>query len=81
MNEKSVEDEQLYTLKEACEYLRASRSTVMRMIAREELTAYKVGSTLRFYGRDLKSVIRPTKSMVGVEDARNRVALLDTESS
>lgn len=81
MNEKSVEDEQLYTRKEACEYLKASRSTVMRMIASGELQAYKVGSTLRFYGRDLKSVVRPAKSMIGVEGARNRVELLDIESS
>lgn len=59
MNEKIVEDEQLLTLKETLAYLKTSRSTVMRMIKREELKAYKVGSTLRFYGKDLKSVIKP----------------------
>lgn len=79
MNEKSVEDEQLLNLKEAQEYLRASRSTILRMIKSKELKAYKVGSTLRFYVRDLKTVVKPKEVVEDVKNARNRVERLDIE--
>ena len=55
-------DERLLTLKEAYGYLKVSRSTVLRLIKREELKAHKVGNMLRFYERDLKRVIKPKNS-------------------
>lgn len=58
MNERIKEGEKLLKLKEAQEYLRVSRSTVLRMIAKGEIKAYKVGGMLRFYERDLKAVIK-----------------------
>lgn len=81
MNEKILEDDRLFTLSEAQEYLRASRSTILRLVASGEIQAYKVRSTLRFYERDLKRAIKPVNMSVSVDDARNPVELLDIESS
>jgi excisionase family DNA binding protein len=58
MNERSLGDEKLLKLKEAQEYLRVSRSTVLRMIAKGEIRSHKVGHGLRFYEKDLNEVVR-----------------------
>ena len=50
--------EKLLTLREAYGYLRISRSTILRMRARGEIVAHKVGNGLRFYERDVKKVVR-----------------------
>jgi excisionase family DNA binding protein len=63
--------EKLLTLREAYGYLRISRSTILRMRARGEIQAHKVGNGLRFYEKDIKGVIK----IAGV----NEVELSDTE--
>ena len=74
MNEKMPEDEQLYTLKEAQDYLRASRSTVLRLIGNGDLVAHKVGTMLRFYKRDLRAAIHRV-------EVRNSVQSIDIEGN
>ncbi len=68
-----MEDEKLLTLKETCKLLRVSRSTLFRLVKRGEITARKVGSSLRFYESDIKSAVKL------VERARHQVEPLDTE--
>lgn len=80
MNEMP-EDERLFTLKEACEYLKVSRSTVLRLIQRGELKDYKVGSLLRFYKRDLDRVVKPKELILEASRARVWEEPLDIESN
>ncbi len=58
MNEKSVEDDRLLTLKEALEYLRIGRTTMYRLMAKEQIKCYKVGCTWRFYLGELRSFVK-----------------------
>jgi len=55
--EKIKEEEALLTVKEAAEFLRASQSTVYRMIKRGDLKAHKVGKKWLFYKKDLKEFV------------------------
>ena len=80
MNEMR-DGERLLTLREAYGYLKVSRSTLLRLVRREEIQAYKVGKLLRFYEKDLKMAVKPKELVVDVNRARNRVELLDIESS
>ncbi len=50
--------ETLLTFKEAMSYLRVSRSTLLRLMAAEQLVGHKVGNTWRFYGSDLTNCIQ-----------------------
>ena len=50
----------LFTLKEAMEYLRCSRSTLYRLMWSGQLPRYKIGSTMRFYKTDLDGCIKWT---------------------
>lgn len=68
------EDDSLLTLKETMGRLRVSRSTVLRMIAREQLKAHKVGNGLRFYENDVRNAVR----IIGV---RNQVQPIDIEGN
>ncbi len=52
------EDEKLLTLKEAMGYLRVSRSTILRFVAKGELQEHKVGRLLRFYLGDIKKLVK-----------------------
>jgi excisionase family DNA binding protein len=52
------EDEKLFTFKEAMGFLRVSRSTLYRIMWSGELQGQKVGSTWRFYLKDLRAVMR-----------------------
>lgn len=47
------------TLEEAAEYLRLSRDTVRRMIRRQELSARKVGRSIRVEVSSLEAVGKP----------------------
>lgn len=47
------------TLEEAAEYLRLSRDTVRRMIRRQELSARKVGRSIRVEVASLEAVGKP----------------------
>jgi excisionase family DNA binding protein len=69
--------DELLTLREAYNYLRISRSTILRMRARGEIQAHKVGNGLRFYEKDIKKAVRA----VGVEGASDQVELVDTEGN
>ena len=48
-----IEPDQLYTLREAYEFLRVSRGTLLRLLARGELRGRKVGRQWRFPGTEL----------------------------
>jgi excisionase family DNA binding protein len=73
------EDDKLLTLREAQEYLRASRSTVLRLVERGEIQAHRVGKGLRFYVRDLRMAVKPRSTAIGVYSVRNEEELVDIE--
>ena len=50
----------LFTFREAMEWLRVSRSTVYRLMWSGQLIGHKVGSTWRFLEKDLRGVFRET---------------------
>lgn len=49
----------LMRFNEARAYLRISRSTLYRLMRTGKLRGYKVGSTWRFYQKDLKACLTP----------------------
>lgn len=61
MNEKSLGDETLLTLKEACQYLRISRTTLYRFMADGRIEGYKIGRMWKFYLGDLRSFVKSGK--------------------
>lgn len=50
-----VQEDGFLTFKEAMGYLRVSRSTLYRLLWSGHLTGYKVGSTWRFRGDDVRA--------------------------
>ena len=73
--------EQLYTLKEAMQYLRVSRSTVYRLMEHATLKGYKVGKTWRFYEDDLRACIvccRDVHHETTEEQVQEFIEFLDT---
>lgn len=52
------EHEQLFTFREAQQYLRCSRSTLYRLMWNGQLAGYKVGSIWKFYKQDLVAVVQ-----------------------
>lgn len=61
------EDDSLLTFKETKNYLRVSDATLYRFMDEGRISGYKVGSTWRFYERDVKSFV---SGVHGVEEAR-----------
>lgn len=55
----------LLTFKEAMDFLRVSRSTIYRLMWAGQLRGYKVGSTWRFYERDLLAAVAAPVTEVG----------------
>ncbi len=53
-----VEPGEVYTLREAAEYLKVSYSTMLRWVKQSALPAFKIGRFWRIYGRDLLSLNR-----------------------
>ena len=51
-----VEPGEVYTLREAAEYLKVSYSTMLRWVKRSTFPAFKIGRFWRIYGRDLLSL-------------------------
>lgn len=49
--------EKLLTMKEAMRYLRVSRSTIYRLMWSGQLTGHKVGSTWRFWLKDVRDCV------------------------
>lgn len=68
MSERNFEGERLLTFSETLQHLRISKSTLYRFMQSGELQGYKVGSTWRFYHKDVQGVIK----------ARNGMGKLDT---
>lgn len=54
--------EELFTFEEAMNYLRVSRSTLLRMINAGKIAGHKVGSGWRFYREDLRACVRREES-------------------
>lgn len=52
------EHERLLTFNETLAHLRISKSTLYRFMQSGELKGYKVGSTWRFYHKDVQGVIK-----------------------
>ncbi len=48
-----VEPGEVYTLREAAEYLKVSYTTMLRWVNQDTFPAFKVGKFWRIYGRDL----------------------------
>lgn len=59
------EDDKLLTMREAREYLRVGRSTIIRFMDKGMLEGWKVGNTWRFRLSDLKRLMvqRGTKGV------------------
>jgi excisionase family DNA binding protein len=51
------EDDKLLKFNEACKYLRVSSATLYRLMDVGKIKGYKVGSTWRFYGRDVNRLV------------------------
>ena len=68
MSERNFEGERLLTFSETLAHLRISKSTLYRFMASGELQGYKVGSTWRFYQKDVKGLVK----------ARNETGKVDT---
>jgi excisionase family DNA binding protein len=51
------QDDVLLTFKEAMAFLRVSRSTLYRLMWSNLLIGHKVGSTWRFYRKDLRACV------------------------
>lgn len=61
------EDDSLLTFKETRLYLRISNATLYRFMDEGKIVGYKVGSTWRFYERDVRSFVSGNSS---TEEAR-----------
>ena len=48
-----VESGEVYTLREAAEYLKVSYTTMLRWVTKGTFPAFKIGKFWRIYGRDL----------------------------
>jgi excisionase family DNA binding protein len=65
------DDEKLYTLKEAIEYLGIGRTTMYMIMRTGKIQGYKVGGTWRFFRRDVKSLVTSGLVVLGVDDREN----------
>ena len=53
--------EKLYSLKAAAEILNISKRTLLRIIERESIFAYRVGNQLRLSNSQLNDIIKPAE--------------------
>jgi excisionase family DNA binding protein len=67
MNEKSLSDEKLLTLKETLEYLRIGRTTLYRFMDDNKVKGHKVGGTWRFWLGELRSFVNGEEAVNDVE--------------
>lgn len=67
------EDETLFTMKEALAYLNIGRTKMYDLIRDGSIEGHKVGSTWRFYLRDLRKLVMSGKVTIDVKAATNRV--------
>jgi len=65
--------EKLYTTEEVAEWLRIDVATVRRLVARGEVTAYRVGNEYRFKSTDVEAyLLRQRVTASDGADADNR---------
>ncbi|MEX2598557.1 MAG: helix-turn-helix domain-containing protein [Dehalococcoidia bacterium] len=57
-----------YTIEEAADYLRVSKRTMHNLVAKEQVTAYRVSpkGPLRFRGQDLDAALAPVSKRITV---------------
>lgn len=54
-----IKPEEIYTTKEARDFLKVSESTLKRLLKRGIINAYKVGGTYRIWGREILRLLSP----------------------
>jgi excisionase family DNA binding protein len=81
MLERIAQEETLLTFKEAMSFLRVSRSTLYRLMWAGQLPGHKVGSTWRFYKKDLLSVVASAPVATGSRILSGSFASLHSQQS
>lgn len=56
---KKINPEEIYTTKEAQDFLKVSKSTMKRLLKRGIIKAYKVGGTYRIWGDEILNLVSP----------------------
>jgi excisionase family DNA binding protein len=56
---EEIKPNEVYTTKEARDFLKVSESTIKRMLKSGIITAYKVGGTYRIWGSEILKLISP----------------------
>lgn len=54
-----IKPKEIYTTKEAQDFLKVSSSTIKRMLKRGIIKAYKVGGTYRIWGSEILELLSP----------------------
>jgi len=54
-----IEPKEIYTTKEAQDFLKVSSSTMKRMLKQGIIKAYKVGGTYRIWGSEILQLVSP----------------------
>jgi len=54
-----IKPDEIYTTKEARDFLKISSSTTKRLLKRGIIKAYKVGGTYRIWGSEILSLVSP----------------------
>lgn len=54
-----IKPDEIYTTKEARDFLKISSSTIKRLLKRGIIKAYKVGGTYRIWGDEILSLVSP----------------------
>ena len=54
-----INPNQVYTTKEAQDFLKVSESTIKRFLKRGIIKAYKVGGTYRIWGNEILKLVSP----------------------
>jgi len=62
---KEIKPAQIYTTKEAQEYLKVSTSTIKRFLKRGIIQANKVGGRYKILGRELLRLVSPKAEIAG----------------
>lgn len=55
---KSESEDEVYTVKEAANYLRISASTIRRMANQRKISSFRVNTRIRFYLTDLDEYVK-----------------------
>ena len=54
-----IKPKEIYTTKEAQDFLKVSSSTIKRLLKRGIIKAYKVGGTYRIWGDEILNLVSP----------------------